>query len=110
MYHTNEIILKDTGDAENLVEGGYDSIYQIISCDVDEEKGTLEYENRSFPSVPNFTGKSPSPEYLATIPTPGKIHQHHVRSMKTLRSSEIEEIQDRGVKITIIHDTLSIDR
>jgi len=106
----NRMILRDTGDAENDPEGGYDSIYEILRCKVDEEIGTLEYETRGFPTVPNFTGVEPSAEYFKSIPRPGRISRRHVGAMRTIIQPEVLELLDRGVRIKILPRLLQFPR
>jgi hypothetical protein len=106
----NRMILRETGDAENDPEGGYDSIYEVLRCKVNEETGTLEYETRGFPTIPNFTGVEPSVEYLKSIPRPGRISRRHVRTMKTIIQPEVSELLDRGVRIKILPRLLQFPR
>ncbi len=77
----NTIILRDTGDYQDLVEGGVTSIYEVVECNIDGEKRMLEYVTRGFPSIPSFTDEPPSPEYLQTIPKVGQVSRRDVSEM-----------------------------
>lgn len=100
-FVANLIVVKDAHDAENDFEGGYDWKYTVIYCNVDEEMGTLEYETRGFPPVPNFSETPPSEAYVASIPRAGSITRVHVRTMQTLLWSEIEELREKGVRVEV---------
>ena len=40
------VVIRDTGDSENVFEGGYTSIFSVLLSDVGEEKGLLTYYTR----------------------------------------------------------------
>ncbi len=96
------IILRNTGDYENVVEGGYTSIYEILRCKVSEERSALQYETRGFPSVPSFSDTPPSQEYLQSIPRAGTVSTRCVSDMDILHDEEVEELRQRGVRIRIL--------
>lgn len=98
----NTIVLRATGNYQDLVEGGMTSIYDVVECDIDEEKGMLEYETRGFPSTPSFTGKPPSLEYLQSIPEVGRISKRGVSKMDIIYDEEVAELRERGVIVTIL--------
>ncbi|MES3005809.1 MAG: hypothetical protein V4664_02585 [Patescibacteria group bacterium] len=98
----NTLVVVDTGDYEDLVEGGYTSIYSVQSCNVSRKKGTLEYETRGFPNVPSFSEKPPSPGYLASLPRAGRIRRLHIKTMTRITDEELGELYWRGVNVQIL--------
>lgn len=52
--YRNQLIVRDTGDFEDVAEGGSTRIYSMVNCSVDLEKGTMEFERRNFPACPVF--------------------------------------------------------
>jgi len=74
----------------DLADGGIvqTSTFKVISCDVDEEKGTLVYSNENLPVA------TPLPEGLRR-----GTWTHHVSKMRILDDIELQELEARGVEI-----------
>jgi hypothetical protein len=96
--YTNRIVLKKPGRSEDLFEGGYTEVYEVISCDIDPNIGTLEYQRIAFCG----SAQDPEPE-ISTPPRKG-FTQKHVSSKSYLNTEEIEELcVEHG--ITFAYDT-----
>ncbi len=103
MGKRNRIIVRDTGDYENVLEGGYTSIHEVLRCKVDCESGILEYETVAFPSFPSFVNTAVTKDDSSRLALQaGRVHHRHVSSMERLNDEEIEELRSQGIKIRIL--------
>lgn len=103
MGKRNRIILRDTGDYENVVEGGLTSIFEVLRCNVDCESGILEYETRAFPSVPSYVNIAETKhDHPRLVLQAGRVHHRHVSSLDRLNDEEVEELRGQGIRIRIL--------
>ena len=94
------VVIQDTGDMVDAVEGGFDTIYEVLFADVAGELGELTYSTRSFasPALASFQhslGITPAPK-------PSGWHVHHINNMNTIYDDERDELIDRGITVIIL--------
>jgi hypothetical protein len=82
------VVVRETGDADNVVEGGYNFRHKIITHNITGENGIFEYVTRIFPSGVVDTGKPPRTD--------------HIQNMTLLMDDEIALLRDRGVQVKIL--------
>lgn len=98
----NIFIVRDTGDYDNDVEGGYTSIYSVIFSNVAEDKSMFTYDVRSFPIPPCYTRKLKPGENEPYVPR-GPVFTD-ANKMRRVYDEELSELSDRGVRVAIIPD------
>lgn len=101
----NELVVRGPVDYEDVIEGGYNRIFDVVSCDVEEGKCNLEYENRPIP----IAGLSDAvlnalPEGWAKAPPGPRFFTQDLRKLSRVGDDIIALLrEERGVKVTIIH-------
>jgi hypothetical protein len=96
------VVVWDTGDSENVLEGGYTSIFSVLLSDVEEEKGLLTYDTVSFSSV--ALGNYQQNLGITPAEVPRGPHVRHINNMRTIYDEECEELTDRGVCVAYVPD------
>lgn len=99
----NELIVEGPIDYEDLLEGGFTYIWRVVSCDVEESKCNLEYENRPIPTAGlSDTALRALPEGWAKAPEP-RFFTLDLRKQRTVDDEVIAMLrEDRGVTVTKI--------
>ncbi len=94
--HQEWISLMDTGGREDMVEGGYDTVWRITGFGMGRETGELTYDRRG-PSFPD----NANPELVASMAKemPRGPIVHHIFTLDTITDDVVDELRDRGVKI-----------
>ncbi len=90
------ISLKDTGDQDNMVEGGYCTVFEIMGFGMSYGTGQLSYR-RVGPSFPNNT--NPDLVQSMAIAIPQKPIVHHIFTLERITDDVVEELRTRGVEI-----------
>lgn len=96
----NEIVVRPTDNAEDVVEGGFNYLYEVVFCEVGEEEGKLTWGFHGFPSnplcLPNLSEKD-----ICRPPTKDIIN--HVRDMKIIGDDVISLLtEERGVRVIVL--------
>lgn len=82
------VVVRETGDADNVIEGGYNYHHEIIEHNISGENGVFEYDRRTFPSGAIDHSKPTS--------------KNHIKSMTILMDDEIALLRERGVQVKIL--------
>lgn len=82
------VIVRETGDADNVVEGGYNYHHEIVEHNISGENGVFEYDTRVFPSGAIDTNKPP--------------RRDCIHNMNILMDDEIALLRERGVQVKIL--------
>lgn len=96
------VVVWDTGDSENVLEGGYTRIFDVLLSDVGEEKGLLTYDTVSFSSV--ALGNYQKNLGITPAEVPRGPHSRHINNMGIIYDEECEELTDRGVFVAYAPD------
>lgn len=96
--YNNELIVRRTGDAENDPEGGYIYLFDVILCDINQEKGQLIWDVS--PIIQSASIRSGS-KYIA------KPKINHVRDYSTVGEDVIDLLHERGVKIIYLPEIIA---
>jgi hypothetical protein len=86
------LVVKATGDYDNVVEGGYTQRYRVLMMNVPVEKRKLVYNSRSF-SCPGFPNQLPGPHGSIT---------RDLNDMREVFDEELSELRRRGIEIVAI--------
>ncbi len=99
----NELVVQGPVDYEDLPMGGFMYRYDVVSCDVEESKCNLEYENRPIPTAGlSEAALGAMPEGWAKAPEP-RFFTRDLRRLSMVDDDIIELLrEERGVTVTII--------
>lgn len=100
----NKIVVEGPVDYENAVEG-LNLLYDVKSCDVDVEKGTLVWNRVIFPIIPVPTGCNIAD--FAPLVSYRNPTTNHVSSMQRVSDDVLGLLRDRGVQVVIIDNPSS---
>lgn len=99
------VVVWDTGDSDNAIEGGYTRIHEVLFSYVGEEKGLLTYDTLSFSSV--ALGNYQTNLGITPAEVPRGSHSRHINNMGIIHDEECEELTDRGVCVAYAPDPKS---
>ncbi len=99
------VVVRDTGDSDNALEGGYTRIHEVLFSYVDEEKGLLTYDTLSFSSV--ALGNYQKNLGITPAEVPRGPHSRHINNMGIIHDEECEELTGRGVYVAYVPDPIS---
>ena len=83
----NEIIVLPAHDYENVVEGGYNALHMVVSCDIDDDKGVLTWDRVMLPSPIVVQSDHPTTT--------------NVKNMRVVGEDVLQLLKGRGVKVII---------
>ncbi len=89
-------------DYEDRLEGGYNYIYDVVSCTVGPEKGELTWDRVVFPKFPIPAGSSPSD--IGVMISRRNPVVNHVSTMRRVGDDVLLLLRERGVKVVIHHN------
>ena len=101
----NKIEVSGPIDYEDKLEGGYNYIYDVVSCVVDLEKGSLTWDLVVFPKFPIPAGSSPSD--IGVMISRRNPVVNHVSTMRRVGDDVLSLLRERGVKVVIHHNPSS---
>ncbi len=93
----NRIVVEGPIDYENTLEGD-NFLYDVKSCDVDPEKGSLVWDRIIFPKMPTSTDAVS----LGPMISRNDPRTNHVSSMQRVGDDVLQLLRDRGVDVVII--------
>lgn len=90
---TNTIIVSTSHDCEDTIEGP-NWLYRVVSCDVDQEAGTLVWDRVVFPNVNvDFASSEQIPAPMVSQRNPTI---NHVKDIPVVGDDVLSLLRDRG--------------